>query len=70
MLSFAFFMALGSDVLFVVYGAWLEQSYGLSLTAIGLGTILIGLAEVAGEAITAFFPTGSACSEPFLSVWF
>ncbi len=55
MLSFAFFMALGSDVLFVVYGAWLEQSYGLSLTAIGLGTILIGLAEVAGEAITAFF---------------
>jgi predicted MFS family arabinose efflux permease len=55
MLSFAFFMALGSDILFVVYGAWLEQSYGLSLAAIGMGTILIGMAEVAGEAITAFF---------------
>jgi predicted MFS family arabinose efflux permease len=55
MLSFSFFMALGSDILFVVYGAWLEQSYGLSLAAIGLGTILIGLAEVAGEAFTAFF---------------
>ena len=55
MLSFAFFMALGSDILFVVYGAWLEQSYGLSLAAIGLGTILIGLAEVAGEVFTAFF---------------
>ncbi|MDT8380124.1 MAG: MFS transporter [Desulfotignum sp.] len=55
MLSFSFFMALGSDILFVVYGAWLEQSYGLSLAAIGLGTILIGLAEVAGEAVTAFF---------------
>ncbi len=54
-LGFAFFMALGSDTLFVVYGAWLEQSYGLSLAAIGLGTILIGMAEVAGEAITAFF---------------
>ncbi|HKL01607.1 MAG TPA: MFS transporter [Desulfotignum sp.] len=54
-LGFAFFMALGSDTLFVVYGAWLEQSYGLSLAAIGLGTILIGIAEVAGEAITAFF---------------
>jgi MFS transporter, DHA1 family, inner membrane transport protein len=54
-LGFAFFMALGSDILFVVYGAWLEQSYGLSLAAIGLGTILIGIAEVAGEAITAFF---------------
>ncbi|MEX1299013.1 MAG: MFS transporter, partial [Desulfotignum sp.] len=55
MLSFSFFMALGSDILFVVYGAWLEQSYGLSLAAIGLGTILIGLAEVAGEAFTAVF---------------
>jgi MFS transporter, DHA1 family, inner membrane transport protein len=55
MLSFAFFMALGSDTLFVVYGVWLEQSYGLSLAAIGLGTILIGIAEVAGEAVTAFF---------------
>jgi predicted MFS family arabinose efflux permease len=55
MLSFAFFMALGSDTLFVVYGIWLEQSYGLSLAAIGLGTILIGIAEVAGEAVTAFF---------------
>jgi len=54
-LGFAFFMALGSDTLFVVYGVWLEQSYGLSLAAIGLGTILIGMAEVAGEAITAFF---------------
>ena len=55
MLGFAFFMALGSDTLFVVYGIWLEQSYGLSLAAIGLGTILIGIAEVAGEAVTAFF---------------
>ncbi|MCF8091230.1 MAG: MFS transporter [Desulfotignum sp.] len=54
-LGFSFFMALGSDTLFVVYGAWLEQSYGLSLAAIGLGTILIGIAEVAGEAVTAFF---------------
>lgn len=55
MLSFSFFMALGSDILFVVYGAWLEQSYGLSLAAIGMGTIFIGMAEVSGEATTAFF---------------
>ncbi|WP_022667646.1 MFS transporter [Desulfospira joergensenii] len=53
MLGFAFFMSLGSDNLFIVYGAWLEQSYGLSLAAIGFGTILIGLAELLGEGCTA-----------------
>lgn len=71
-LAFCFFMSLGSDVLFVVYGAWLETSYGLSPAAIGLGTVLIGLAELLGEAATAVFSDrvglrksivlGSACS--------
>ena len=54
-LSFAFFMCLGNDNLFVIYGAWLEQSYNLSLTAIGFGTILIGLSEILGEGCTLFF---------------
>jgi len=54
-LLFAFFMALASDSLFVVYGAWLEQSYGLSLAAIGFSTILIGVSEMLGEGFTAFF---------------
>ncbi len=54
-LGFAFFMALANDNLFVVYGAWLEQSYGLSLAAIGFGTIFIGLSEILGEGCTALF---------------
>ncbi|MCP4672151.1 MAG: MFS transporter, partial [Desulfobacula sp.] len=54
-LSFVFFMCLGNDNLFVIYGAWLEQSYNLSLTAIGFGTILIGLSEILGEGCTVFF---------------
>ncbi len=54
-LSFVFFMSLGNDNLFVIYGAWLEQSYNLSLTAIGFGTILIGLSEILGEGCTVFF---------------
>lgn len=53
MMGFGFFMSLGCDNLFIVYGAWLETSYGLSLAAIGLGTILIGLAELLGEGVTA-----------------
>jgi predicted MFS family arabinose efflux permease len=54
-LLFAFFMALASDTLFVIYGAWLEQSYGLSLASIGFSTILIGVSEMLGEGCTALF---------------
>jgi len=54
-LSFVFFMSLANDNLFVIYGAWLEQSYSLSLTAIGFGTVFIGLSEILGEGCTVFF---------------
>ena len=54
-LGFSFFMALANDNLFVIYGAWLEKSYSLSLAAIGFGTIFIGLSEVLAEGATALF---------------
>lgn len=34
---------------FVVYGAWLESSFGLSLSTLGLASIAIGAAEAAAE---------------------
>lgn len=52
-LLFVFFISIANDNLFVIYGVWLETSYHLSLSAIGFGTILIGLAELAGETLTA-----------------
>jgi predicted MFS family arabinose efflux permease len=54
-LGFGFFMSMANDNLFVVYGAWLESSYDLSLAAIGFGTIFIGLSEVLAEGCTALF---------------
>jgi len=48
-------MSLANDNLFITYGAWLEQSYHLSLAAIGFGTILIGVSELLGEGFTVFF---------------
>ncbi|MBU1344293.1 MAG: MFS transporter [Proteobacteria bacterium] len=54
-LSFVFFMSLANDNLFVIYGAWLESSYHLTLTAIGFGTVFIGLSEILGEGCTVFF---------------
>lgn len=53
MLGYAFLVSMANDSLFVVYGAWLEQRFGLTIVALGLGTSLIGLAELAGEGVTA-----------------
>jgi len=54
-LLFALFIAIANDAIFVVYGAWLEDSFNLSIIALGFSTGVIGIAEVSGEALTAFF---------------
>ena len=53
-LGYAFFLNVANDNLFVVYGAWLEHSFSLSILAIGFSTSIIGLAELSGEGLTAF----------------
>lgn len=52
-LSYAFWISVANDNLFVVYGAWLEKQFSLSIVALGLGTSVIGIAELAGETLTA-----------------
>jgi len=52
-LAFIFLVSAANDNLFVVYGAWLEESFGLSIVALGIGTSAIGLAELLGETMTA-----------------
>ncbi|MDX2344226.1 MAG: MFS transporter [Acidimicrobiia bacterium] len=47
--------AMAAELMFVVLGAWLEDSFGLSLVAAGGIAVFIGLAELSGEAaMTAF----------------
>lgn len=50
---FAFLVAMANDLLFVVYGPWLEQSFALSPVALGASTTVIGVAELVGEGTTA-----------------
>jgi predicted MFS family arabinose efflux permease len=52
-LACSFFIGIGYDNLFVIYGVWLEQSFHLSVIALGLGTGLIGAAELLGAFLTA-----------------
>jgi predicted MFS family arabinose efflux permease len=47
--------AMAAELMFIVLGAWLEDSFGLSLIAIGGLAVLIGLAELAGELTMALF---------------
>lgn len=53
-LMLAFFVSVANDNFFVVYGAWLEGSFNLGVVAIGLVTIVIGVAELSGEALVVF----------------
>ena len=52
MLLFAFAINMANDVLFVVYGVWLEESFGLTVVALGVTTMVIGVAELGGEGLT------------------
>ena len=49
------FFALASEMIIVVFGAWLEDSFGLSLVALGGAAFLIGASELAGEGATFAF---------------
>jgi len=42
-------LTLANEIPFIVYGAWLETAFGLSLSALGIASILVGLAEAAAE---------------------
>ncbi len=55
MLGFAFWLCVGNDNLFVIFGVWLENDFGVSLIALGFSSSVIGAAELMGESITALW---------------
>lgn len=44
-----------NDTVFIIYGAWLEQSFGLNAAALGAVSIATGLAELGGEGLSSAF---------------
>lgn len=53
-IGFSLLVAAANDNLFVIYGVWLEMSFGLSILALGAATTVIGVAELLGEGLTAW----------------
>jgi len=45
----SFLLTLAIEIPFIVYGAWLERTFQLSLTALGLASAVVGFAEAAAE---------------------
>lgn len=43
-----------NELLFIVYGEWMEQSFSLNLTNLGLATGVIGSAEITGELLAGW----------------
>lgn len=44
-----------AELLFIVYGPWLEDDFGLTVTAIGVFTLLVVASELLGEGAVAAF---------------
>jgi len=42
-------LTLAVEIPFIVYGAWLEAAFGLSLTTLGLASTVVGLADASAE---------------------
>lgn len=53
-LGFTFFITVANEILFVMYGVWMESHFGLTVVAVGASAMVIGTAELLGEGLTAF----------------
>jgi predicted MFS family arabinose efflux permease len=46
-------MVMSNETISIVYGVWMESSFGLQLVALGSASAVIGLAELGGEGLVA-----------------
>ncbi len=47
-------MLVGYTVFNLVFGVWMEDSYGLKITALGLAAVVMGFSELGGEGLAAW----------------
>ncbi len=54
-LFFSFFASSANEVVNLLFGVWLEASFGLQIAALGAASAVIGLSELGGEGLVAVF---------------
>jgi DHA1 family inner membrane transport protein len=47
--------AAGNELVNLIFGVWLEESFGLQIAALGAASAVIGLSELGGEGLVAAF---------------
>lgn len=52
-LGMGILLSAANEVVNLVFGVWMEDSFGLQITALGAASALIGFAELGGESFTA-----------------
>jgi predicted MFS family arabinose efflux permease len=52
LLSVSFLLVIANETPFIIYGAWLEETFELSLTTLGLASVVIGISEALAELAT------------------
>lgn len=52
-LAVALLIAMGNETVGIVYGLWMEDSFGLQVAALGAASAVIGVAELGGEGLVA-----------------
>jgi predicted MFS family arabinose efflux permease len=54
-IGFSFVVHVANESIFVVYGEWMEGSFGLKVGILGIVTTIVGLAELLGEMVVIFY---------------
>lgn len=54
MLLFGLFLAGGNELVSVMFGVWIEDSFDLQIAALGAASAIIGFSELGGEGLSAF----------------
>jgi len=53
-ISIALFASAGNELVNLIFGVWLEDSFGLKIAALAGASAVIGLSELSGEGLVAF----------------
>jgi predicted MFS family arabinose efflux permease len=53
-ISIVMFASAGNELVNVIFGVWLEDSFGLKIAALAGASAVIGLSELSGEGLVAF----------------
>ena len=52
-LAFTLLTCMANELVGLIFGVWLEDSFGLRITALGLAAAVLGIAELSGEGLVA-----------------